>query len=1102
MKQIYSFLFIWMIGLSAWAQSGKDYNPENPADPTMYYFLTMEAAPRTGGNVGRSRVAAAVGQTVYCEATAKVGYTFKHWMIGDSLVSTERYFSYTMPAHDVAMVAYFEYTGYNPENPGDPFIDGYMHNVTLYATPSVGGYFNSASFMLTEGKTARIYAYPRNGYKFESWMQGNKVVSTDNPLTIRMGTQNVEYKAVFAYNPENPADPFANSFNSETGEVVIDNFTSGSLNSAISNAVGGADYRQTVKSIKVVGVLSPSDFGFAYQYENCEVIDLSRTTGYNEVPSYAFENASALETIYLPTTVENIGEYAFMGCSRLKELYMYSPIPPMLGKESFYNVSSDMVVYVPSAAVELYRTADGWKQLNIKPLDGEELSLTVNFPFDVSMGEYKNMSLELVNVQSGQVYKCLLTDRRSYTFFALMKNTIYDVFLKNTMGEVLAELSSVMLEETDVNVSITSIKKMYDVTLAVQTPEGSDVTSKVDITWYDEQGTYLRQGNIIKSVVEGRKLQYRVKLDNDLALEYVQPMGMGVCVASKDGAILQLERLAIIEITGRIVDTNTNQGIKSATISLSQTINKTNNKTKTAKTDAKGYYSITAYNAPCKLKVSAYDYVTQTVQVDSFETIDGRTEIPEIKMTSIKGATINLSHTYTESVEEGVTPNVQNLYADYANITYDVYNVSKSKPITQVSYRYPQLVLFDDTEVGDSLWIIASSRRETFMPVTVGMTVDSTGVFDAIFGIKQLGQIMAKYDKTENTSVVGLLFDDEGQLHRKGSYNSQNIVFTELKDGVYHLVAMGKNDKYNSIHNLSRFLSLGLTEDIDYIKTKIEVESGIIKNTSFDRVPYFDESKFSYIEMGNSSLHASQSSITVGNYVTLIGNLDIISERNELANLEFIVDLPSTAVFIENSVMIGEKVTSNYSLRGNTLTISLDEYKKGDKIKFCIVPTEGGEYTPDAFITFVANERQIALPMGNSSYIVEALSINVPLTTTSKNIYINGIVPDHNSVVEVYDNDVLIANATPLANGSWETECELYESYNLSKHKIYAKVITEAGLEYNSDIQLCTYDINAIYVDKVWMYHNNIENVFDFTNPTQKAQTYSYRSSSDFTFTL
>ena len=1102
MKRIYSLLFIWMIALSAWAQSGVDYDPENPADPAVYYTLTMEATPRSGGTVNKSRVSMEAGQTIYCYAYAKTGYAFKQWMIGDSLVSTQSSFKLTMPAHNVALVAFFEYVGYNPANPGDPFVDGYRHNVRVYATPSVGGYFNSSSFTLTEGEITRIYAYPRNGYRFEFWMQGNTVVSTDNPLTIKMGTQDVEYKAVFSYNPENPADPFTNHFDSETGEVVIDDFTSGSLNSAISKAIGGGENVDAVKSITVKGVLDSYDFGFASRYVNCEKIDLSRTTGYVEIPSYSFEDASALKRIYLPTNVENIGKCAFMGCSNLQEMYLYSPIPPVLGNDVFKDVpAGQFVVYVPSSAVQLYNKADGWQDLVIRSLDSEEKSFTINFPAGSDMSKYANMVLELVNVQSGQVYKYLVTGRQSYTFYALMKNTVYNISLKNSMGEVLAKLSNVMLGEEDVTVSFDSIKKMVDVTIRVQTPDGADVTSKVDVIWYDGQDTYLCQGNVLKGVVEGCALKCNINISGDLALEYVQPAPFE-CTATESAVVYKLSGIEKVGISGYVIDRNTRHRISGALVSLSQTMNKRNSKTFSVKTDKSGYFNVVAHNVPTKFVVSAYDYVTQSLVMDTLSAVDGKVELADVELVSIVGATINLSHTYTTSVEMGMTPDFQTWYDDYENIAYDVYNVNLDKRIAQVSYRYPQLVLLDDAQIGDSIAITATSKKGKFMPVTVGAVIDSTNVIDAEFDIKQLGQIKVDYKKSENKSVVAILYDANGYLCKKYKYSNGELKIEELKDGTYYLVMMGECEKYNSLYNLSRYLSMGLTEGVDYVKEEFTVESGVVATATYDEIPFFDENKFNYIEMGNSSLYSSQSSITVGNYVTLTGSLDVIGDLNELADLKMIVDLPTATEFVEGSVMVGDNVISGYGFEANTLTIPLDGYKKGDKIKFCVIPTEAGNYSPNALVSFNANERQSILPIGNTHYSVSAMTINVPSVTASKTVSVSGVVAEPESVVEIYDNDVIVGSVKPLANGDWETECELDGAYNLSTHRIYAKVITNSDVEYESETKSCEYDVNAIYINDVTMYYNGYKNVFDFVNPGQKSQSYTYSSNTAFTFTL
>ena len=337
---------------------------------------------------------------------------------------------------------------------------------------------------------------------------------------------------------------------------------------------------------------------------------------------------------------------------------------------------------------------------------------------------------------------------------------------------------------------------------------------------------------------------------------------------------------------------------------------------------------------------------------------------------------------------------------------------------------------------------------------------------------------------------------------KKYKYSKGELKIDELKDGTYYLVTMGECEKYNSLYNISRYLSMELMEGIDYIKEEITVESGVVSTVSYDEIPYFDENKFSYIEMGNSSLHSNQSSITVGNYVTLVGSLEVIGDLNELDDLKMIVDLPSAAEFVEGSVMVGDNIISGCIFDANTLTIPLDGYKKGDKIKFCVIPTEAGNYSPNALVSFNANERQTILPIGNTHYSVSAMTISVPSVTAFKTVSVSGVVAEPESVVEIYDNDVIIGSVKPLANGDWETECELNEPYNLSMHNIYAKVITNSGVEYESETKSCEYDINSIYVENVTMYYNGYKNVFDFVNPGQKSQSYSYSSNTAFTFTL
>ena len=98
MKRIHILLaLILCLSHLTWAQgSGEGYNPENPGDPNVYYTLQLEASPRMGGTVSFVRTQLGYGESTYCSASAKTGYTFSRWMIGDSVVSTSRNITFTI----------------------------------------------------------------------------------------------------------------------------------------------------------------------------------------------------------------------------------------------------------------------------------------------------------------------------------------------------------------------------------------------------------------------------------------------------------------------------------------------------------------------------------------------------------------------------------------------------------------------------------------------------------------------------------------------------------------------------------------------------------------------------------------------------------------------------------------------------------------------------------------------------------------------------------------------------------------------------------------------------------------------------------------------
>lgn len=1106
MKKYLSITLACLFIQLTWAQSGEGYDPQNPGDPQVYYRLMLEASPKKGGIVSPSSMQQlTAGTTININASASAGYKFKQWMVGDKVVSTESSFTYTMPEENVTLIAYFDWSGYDPESPGDPFADGYQHKVTLYATPSIAGSFNSSSFYLSEGKTTNVYAYPNSGYRFVSWKQNGKIVSTKNPMEITMGTENLEYTAQFVYDPQNPANPGANNFNAATGELVIDDFEAGRLSDAISNTLGEEDNYNKVKSITIIGAMQAGDFGFLRRMTNCSVADISRTTGYSNVPDYAFEGASALKTLILPYSVESIGSYAFSGCSNLTTLYCYATTPPSVSSTTFDGVPSSMKVLVPALSLELYQSASYWKDFVLSALDGVTNTLTISLPEDAKDGRYKNMTLELDNITSGQVSRLLITDRTRYSFVNLIHNTKYNVYVKNSVNAVLGEINGIEIKEEDVTTKFQSLLQPQNVTVSVVTPEGEDVTDKVDVTWYDVNGTYLYQSPIINGFVEGTKLQYKLKMSHNLLLMYVQPSDSTYTLLSAGNDIrVTLNPITEIEIEGYVKNTNSKLPVYGASVSITQQVNGKQSKTQVVKTDAKGYYTAKIFNAPASITYNAFDFVNLTKEVSTYEIADGKAKIEDALMSSIVGATVNVSLTYQESVVEGETPEVQNWYADYANVTYSVFNETTGKEITQISNRYPQLVLMEGVSVGDKLKLTAKSKKDAFEDVVVEAVVDSMQLMDVTFPIKQLGGFTSSFVTTKNDAVVGILFNKDGYMIKKYDYSTAQLHIEGLASGEYKLITMTKNDAYNSIYRLSRYADMGLVENTDYILCNFNIENGVISAITIDNVPFFNEAKLNEIDREKSSLYVNNSTIVAGNYLTITSTVEFINKSSSDYNhFNLIFDIPESAHFVNGSVMRGSEVVNDYTLDGNTLIVPFS--KDANKIKFCVIPTEKGTYSPNAIVRFIANNEDVVIPIGSVNYSVENITINVPNTVAQKDITVSGSA-EPGSTIEIYDGDVIINKIQCPAGGNWFADCKLNEAYNLSTHNIYAKVITTDGASVVSESKNCIYNINEIFARSVDMsFYNgwlrkNVEVTFDLENLTNEDNSYMFYTATDITF--
>ena len=148
--------------LFTWEYATKTLTVTYPELPVEYTVTATVNPAETGTVAGAGKYEE--GKEATLTATPAEGYQFVNWTVGDSIVSTENPYKFTVTA-DLALVANFE------------LIPPTKYNVTVTAengtVEGAGEYEENAEATLT--------ATAAEGYEFVNWTVGDSIVSTENP---------------------------------------------------------------------------------------------------------------------------------------------------------------------------------------------------------------------------------------------------------------------------------------------------------------------------------------------------------------------------------------------------------------------------------------------------------------------------------------------------------------------------------------------------------------------------------------------------------------------------------------------------------------------------------------------------------------------------------------------------------------------------------------------------------------------------------------------------------------------------------------------------------------------------------------------------------
>lgn len=1087
------------------------YDPTSPSDPQpptpveKKYKLTLVSNPAGAGSFSGNG-SYAEGTTIRISTSNNYGYVFKNWTRDGETISANSYFNFTMPATDVVLVANYVY---NPTSPSDPEKPALKHPLTAVASPTGAASFNLSASEVVAGNTYTVRAYPNTGYKMKGWiLNGVAQEEKSNVFKGTMTDAGAQLVAILEYDPASPGNPGANYYNAATGLAIIDDFTPDNLLGALSSTVGSNNY-VNVNRLIVKGRMTSYDFNCLQQLSNAATIDLSRTGGVTELPSYAF-SGMAVSSVSLPATIGSMGSMVFNNCANLTAITVHAVEPPVCNNRTFEGITNkaNCNVYVPEEAVELYAAAEYWKDFTILPITDDMHMLQVNLPAEGKDGRYKNNTIELVNINSGVRQKYVITDRLIYTFSGLRKDEQYNVYMYSRAGLEIGRIEEVTIPNDDMDVAFGTLKQLYTVAAKVLSPEGENLTNMATVEWLKplEDGTtvYLRKTVSLGEIPEGQQLICRVTLNDKLGTIYVAPADTAFSVSSKENICnIMLQPLRTITLKGTVVDGD-DAYIADASVSATQTLNGKFQKTFTTKTDRRGQWTLSVLAAPdTRLVIAATECVNKLDTLGAFADDETIHEMGKTMMKSVVGARITYGFTYMAAGSE----EKQDFYSDHRNVAFTVFNVTQNREQKDMTMQYPTLTILDETvNIGDELRITAVSKTGAFSSIERTVTVDEKRRAEATFDIVGKGCIEASFETTDNPAVMAMLYNANGELLKKTEYTEAKASLADVDDGEYTLVTMGKSELMSSILRLSAYDEIGLTDGKDYVKNSVKVECGKIASVHNSMVPAFDESLFTYTT-ASTSFSSNKSSITNGKYLTLSSVIDFKGVyKSDISNVKLVVDLPDACDFVEKSVIQGPKLMT-YTLSGKRLTVELgDTYKT--QTRFCVISTASEMFNATASVVFDYKGATLTQPIGSANVEVKDIEINVPNTIGSTKFSVTGTARP-NSTINVYEDGTLLGSGKANAAGTWMINCELAKAYNLSTHMVYAKITTPDGTVMPTETKKLTYDINAIHVSKVTMYHMNpamgrtYESVFDFQNPkTSPTQWSVYYPQKKFTYTI
>jgi len=211
MKHIRILLMAAMLILNIAAYG--QYNPSNPAEPGVYYTLTLKCTPESAGSFNIGTVTTqSQGVGVNLRAYSNTGFKFIGWEERGTRISKDASYNFTMRGYNTTLVAKFEYDPNSPSEPTQPNLPKYA-TINIGISPENSGTLNIGNGNKYEvGSSVKLSTYNKSNFTFVNWTQNGEIISTATSFNYVVKESNPPIVANYRYEPGSPSEPDKPSF--------------------------------------------------------------------------------------------------------------------------------------------------------------------------------------------------------------------------------------------------------------------------------------------------------------------------------------------------------------------------------------------------------------------------------------------------------------------------------------------------------------------------------------------------------------------------------------------------------------------------------------------------------------------------------------------------------------------------------------------------------------------------------------------------------------------------------------------------------------------------------------------------------------------------